>query len=280
MTRRRRIMLKEQFEYGKMPSEHDFADLIDSMLCMLDEGFDKTPEAGFKIAQLRDGKLISLYQDIGTGDAMWALSLDKASSNLSFQDARGKPLLTLAGNGAGNEHGTGDNGEARPSGVGIRQDNPRHELDVAGTVASHGRVGRSGELAVPADGYWYDVTEDLTGCQALEVVAGVGAKDSEGRYAVMHAFATNAFGANGDISYHQSHFGNKCSRIELRWLKADAGKPFEFRLQMRVGCSYGEEVWIKYHITQLWKDTLMLESDIKPERAPSPEYDEKGKVKG
>lgn len=272
MTRRRRIMLKEQFEAGKMPSQEDFADLIDSMLSMLDEGFDKTPEAGFKIAQLQDGKLISFYQDIGTGAAMWSLGLDKANSNLSFQDKRGKPLLTLAS--------TVDGDDQQLSGVGIRQNHPRHELDVAGTVASHGRVGRSGEMSVPADGYWYDVTDYMTGCQAWEVVAGVGAKDSEGRYAVMHAFATNAFGSNGDISYHQSHFGNKCSRIELRWLKAEAGKPFEFKLQMRVGCSYGEDVWIKYHMTQLWQDTLMLESEIKPARTPSPEYDDKGKVKG
>ena len=43
-------MLQEQFQHGKMPTEEDFADLIESMLNMLDEGFDKTPEAGFKVA--------------------------------------------------------------------------------------------------------------------------------------------------------------------------------------------------------------------------------------
>jgi len=272
MTRRRRIMLKEQFEEGKMPSQEDFADLIDSMLSMLDEGFDKSPEHGFQIAQLQDGKLLSFYQDIGTGCAMWSLRLDKSNSNLNFQDRKGQPLLTLSS--------STDGDDTQLVGVGIRQSHPQHELDVAGTVASHGRVGRSGEMAVPADGFWYDVTDYMTGCQIWEVVAGVGAKDSEGRYAVMHAFASNAFGLNGDVSYHQSHFGNKCSRIELRWQRAEAGKPFDYKLQMRVGCTYGEDVWIKYHMTQLWQDTLMLESDIKPTRMPSPEYDEKGKVKG
>lgn len=119
----------------------------------------------------------------------------------------------------------------------------------------------------------------MTGCQAWEIVAGVGAKDSEGRYALMHAFALNTFNANSSITYHQSHFGNKCSRIELRWIAEDSDKPFEFKLQMRVGCGYGEEVWIKYHMNQLWLDTLMLESDQKPLRQPSPQYDAKGKVK-
>lgn len=269
MTRRRRAMLKEQFEKGKMPTQEDFADLIDSMLSMLDEGFEKTPEAGFKIAQLRDGKLLSLYQDIGSGAPMWSLELDKVNSDLGFKDRRGQALLTLASS-------VDHNGVAR-SGIGIRESHPRHELDVAGTVAAHARVGRTGEMSVPADSRWYDITDELSGCQAWEVMAGVGAKDTEGRYALMHAFALNAYGSNGDISYHQSHFGNKCSRIELRWARADTGKPFEFKLQMRVGCSYGEDIWIKYHMTQLWQDTLMLESEVPPARDPQPRYGDKGK---
>ncbi|MBY0572722.1 MAG: hypothetical protein K2P84_03490, partial [Undibacterium sp.] len=118
----------------------------------------------------------------------------------------------------------------------------------------------------------------MTGCQAWEVMAGVGAKDSDGRYAITHAFALNAFNANGSIDYHQSHFGNKCSRIELRWIGGPNDKTFEFKLQMRVGCTYGEDVWIKYHMNQLWLDTLMLESEQKPLRKAIPEYDEKGKV--
>jgi len=270
MTRRRRAQLKEHFEQGKMPTQEDFADLIDSMLSMLDEGFDKSPEAGFKVEQLRDGKLLSFYKDINIGNALWSLGLDKSTNSLSFQDAQNHALLTLSS--------STDTDKIQRTLVGIRQSNPQHELDVAGTVAAHARVGRSGELSVPADGNWYDITDYMTGCQAFEVMAGAGAKDSEGRYALMHAFAVNAFGANGEITYHQSHFGNKCSRIELRWVRAEEDR-FSFKLQMRVGCSYGDQVWIKYHMTQLWQDTLMLESDQKPQRQPSPQYDAKGKVR-
>ena len=158
---------------------------------------------------------------------------------------------------------TGADGIHR-SGIGIRQASPQHELDVAGCIASYARVGRAGEMAVPADGNWYDITENMTGCQAWEVMAGVGAKDSEGRYALTHAIAMNAFNSNGTIDYRQTYFGNKCSRIELRWIADDEDKPFDFRLQMRVGCSYGENVWIKYHDDQLW--LLMLESDHEPLR--------------
>ena len=271
MTRRRRSMLKERFAQGKMPTEVDFGDLIESMLNMLDEGFEKTPEAGFKVAQVHDGKLLSFYKDISTGGMLWSVALDKATNYLNFHDERNQPLLTLASETSGD-------GIHRAA-VGIRQDNPQYELDVAGTIAAHARVGRRGALAVPADGNWYDATDYMTGCQAWEVMAGVGAKDSNGRYALMHAFAINAFTKNDSITYHQSHFGNKCSRIELRWFNNPDDKVFEFKLQMRVGCTYGEDVWIQYHMTQLWQDTLMLESANKPLRQPSPRYDAKGKAR-
>lgn len=273
MTRRTRATLKERFQQGKMPNQDDFSDLIESMLNMLDEGFDKTPKDGFKLAQLGDGKLMSFYKDIDVGQALWKAGLEKGSeagdSRLSFQDEGGQPVLTLAYKM--NED------ETVQRAVGINQIAPQHELDVGGTLAAWGRVGKPGAMAVPADGNWYDITGTLTGCQLWEVVAGVGGKDSDGKYAVMHAFATNAFNGNDSITYHQSYFGNKCCRIELRWQGTGKETPFDFKLQMRVGCPYDGEVWIKYHMTQLWLDTLMLESDIKPAANPQPAPPAKGK---
>jgi hypothetical protein len=262
MTRRTRAMLKQQFEHGKMPTEDDFEDLIESMLNMLDEGFEKSAREGFKVAQLGDGKLLSFYQNIVEGTPLWSIGLDTGSNNLSFQADKNRPLMTLSSH-------VDDDGVTR-SRVGIRQSSPQHELDVGGFIASRGRIGREGKMAVPADGNWYDVSAAMTGCQAWEVVAGVGGKDAEGRYALMHAYALNAFNSNSSITYHQSHFGNKCSRIELRWIGTETSSPFEFKLQMRVGCTYGADVWIKYHMTQLWLDTQMLESDQKPKLAPRP----------
>ncbi len=266
MTRRTRATLKERFQKGKMPNQDDFADLIESMLNMLDEGFDKTPKDGFKLAQLGDGKLMSFYKDIDVGSPLWQLGLEKGSeagdSRLSLQDETGQAVLTLASR-------LGEDEEVRRA-VGINQSAPQYELDVAGTVASWARVGKTGEMAIPADGNWYDITGTLTGCQLWEVVAGVGGKDADGKYAVMHAFAANAFNGNESITYHQAYFGNKCSRIELRWAGTGKENPFDFKLQMRVGCQYDGEVWIKYHMTRLWLDTLMLESEIKPAAVPVP----------
>ena len=140
---------------------------------------------------------------------------------------------------------------------------------MAGTVAAHGRTGKKDEFAVPADGEWYDISGVLTGCQAFEVVAGVGGRDADGKYALMHAFALCTYYAKNHISYHQAHYGAKCNQLELRWEPVSTESDnFEFVLQLRTGIYYGNDIWVKYHITRLWEDTAMYESEIKPEKLP------------
>lgn len=268
MAKQDRETLKDKFRNGKIPSEKEFADLIDSMLNTLDEGFDKTPEDGLKVSQLLNtGKLISFYQNISVESSMWHLGLGQATKNLHFGNQFNKNVLTMRSQKTVEP----DSGINSRIGVGINTDNPRYELDVAGTIASWGRTGRKGEMAVPADGDWHDVTDTLAGCQAFEVMAGVGGEDADGKYALTHAFALNTFGAKSDIQYHRTWYGSKCNRIELRWQKADgASDQFQYKLQMRVECSYGDNIWIKYSLSQLWFDTLMRESGRRPAAAVKP----------
>lgn len=276
MAKQDRETLKDKFRNGKIPSETEFGDLIDSMLNTLDEGFDKTPEDGLKVSQLLgSGRLISFYQNISVESSMWHLGLGQATKNLYFGNQFSKNVLTMRSQKTVEP----DSDVKSRLGVGINTDNPRYELDVAGTVASWGRLGRRGDMAVPADGNWYDITDTLAGCQAFEVMAGVGGDDAEGKYALTHAFALNTFGAKTEIEYHRTWYGSKCNRIELRWQKAEeATDPFQYKLQMRVECPYGDNIWIKYSLTQLWFDTLMRESMKRPAAAPKPApADKKGK---
>jgi hypothetical protein len=97
-------------------------------------------------------------------------------------------------------------------------------------------------------------------------VAGVGGQDSDGKYALLHAIALNTFNGKSSIEQQHAYFGSKCNRIELRWVSVPEQSPFHFKLQMAVQCSYcgkndKHPVWIKYHISRLWFDTLMLDSD-------------------
>jgi hypothetical protein len=273
MGKTNRPRLKDRFKNGRMPSEDDFGDLIDSMINILEEGFDKTPDDGLKISQLMgSGKLLSFYEDLAVDSPKWFLELGPRSESEHFLHfstpsvADDTTVLTLR------QLDALEDGSTYRSliGVGINNKNPKCELDVEGTIASSGRMGKMGEMAVPADGAWYDITDTLTGCHAFEVLAGVGGEDKAGKYAMTHAIAMNAFNGKSSITHHQAHFGNRCNRIELQWESASDDAEFTYKLQMRVECAYGEDVWVKYHITQLWFDTLMEDSNKKPLLDPKP----------
>lgn len=256
-----RPTLKDKFKSGNMPSEHDFGSLIDSMINVLEEGFDKTSEDGLKIAQLAgSSRLISFYEHILVDSPRWFMAMGIGDNKLHFGTLNTPHVLTLR------SYEEDDNGQLKPQvAVGINKEVPQVALDVEGTVASSGRRGQPGDIPVLADGNWHDITSGLTGCQAFEVVAGVGGQDTKGQYALLHAIALNAFNGKSSIEQQHSHFGNKCNRIELRWLKAPHLGQFHFILQMRTQCPYfknaEDKIWVKYHITQLWFDTLMLDNN-------------------
>lgn len=248
MAKKSRNTLKNYFTGGSLPTEHQFADLIDSTINVIDEGFDKTAEQGFKVAQLGDtGYLISFFENIAVEKPLWSLKVDLHTKSLIFEPLGASrpspedgsvPALALAPDG----------------GVGIRNSHPHYALDVGGTVAAQGRIGRAGAMAAPADGEWHDITETLEGCHAFEVMAGVGAKGT-GKYALVHAFALNTFGDKSSVTYHHAHYGSRCNRIRLRWCKEkDSHK---YRLQLKTGCTYGEGVNVRYYLTDLWFDHFM-----------------------
>ncbi|HNP25128.1 MAG TPA: hypothetical protein PKM20_00175 [Nitrosomonas sp.] len=270
MARQNRKTLEAKFKNGSMPSEIAFADLIDSTLNLIDDGFDKTIKDGLRIFQLGDGRLMSFYQKMETLSPLWFVGLDKATSNLKIGNQFNPNVLTLRSmGGAANATDAIDTAGAARVGVGINKAQPQYELDVAGTIASHGRIGQKDAFAVPADGEWYDITGVLTGCQAFEVVAGAGGRDADGKYALMHAFALCTYHAKNHISYHQAHFGAKCNQLELRWEPvSNENGDFEYILQLRTGASYGNDIWVRYHLTRLWNDAAMYESEVKPERTP------------
>ena len=247
MPARCRKTLKAYFENGSLPSEAQFADLIDSMLSMRDEGFEKTPEEGFKIAQLPEGRLISFFEDIAIDPPLWSMKIDRESNRkkLAFLNEKDKAIFTLTPEGQ----------------VGINQDQPAFDLTVGGTVASRGRIGVSDDhkYRVLADGKWHAITKVLKGCNAFEIMAGVGKKGT-GKYALMHALALKTFDARGKIVYHQAHYGSRCNRLKLRWRK----KPDkQYRLQLKTSSCYGtcdkqpKPVEVKYYITRLWFDDMM-----------------------
>lgn len=265
MPKRNRKTLADHFADGSMPTQEAFADLIDSTVNIVDDGFDKSAEDGLKLAQLgKDGKLISFYDEITVRDPLWSVSFTATGygggmgvlKNLNFHcGGDGDGGLTLAPRMLAEQQETGPESIR----VGINKRDPSCELDVNGVIAADGRLGRAGrkECEVRADGNWHPVLVNLDGCQAYEIMAGVG-KPRSGRYALLHAFALSTFNSKkGNITSHQAHFSSRCDQIELRW----NGSTHDYALEMRTRCSYeqdvSEKIYVRYYITQLWFDPHM-----------------------
>lgn len=251
MTSRNRETLKKYFGDGQLPTQAHFGDLVDSMLNMVDEGFRKTIANGHELyAPVGHHNLLSFYRDQTPQQALWRISLGPTQDQLQFRPSNGaSPLLSLDAD----------------KGVGIGTAQPQNKLDVRGTVGSEGRKGTRPLPALPllADGQWHDLTEDLEGCQAFEVMAGVGVRDS-GHFGMLHAIAMSAYNPGGWMWWRnrrgirQTHawWGRRCDRLHLRW-HGTHGRKAAYRLQIRSGCNLGAEVQIQAHVTQLWFDASM-----------------------
>lgn len=244
------------------PGKDHFGDLVDSMLNMTDEGFRKTPENGVEISTPigHDG-LMSFYRDQNPKQPLWSLSYAGKTDQLVMRrgavsaHADKGALLTL------DPHGH----------VGINQAAPQHALDVAGTACMSGRIGRrphSEEAPVPADGQWYDLTDSLSGCQAFEVMAGVG-NVGTGHFAMLHAVALNTFNPRPGllewlvprkrIRSQHAFYSRRLDQLQLRW-EGSSGKGASYRLQIRSRSDYGARIHIQCYVTQLWFDPEMRES--------------------
>jgi len=227
------------FRKGSLPKEEHFADLIDSSLNIIDEGFSKSVKEGLKIAPIGDSeKVISFFRNIEDKKPVWSVALDKKSGHLNIINQKEEAVVSLSLDGK----------------IGIGTDQPQYKLDVDGVLAYKAKMGNLKTGKVPADGKWHPIISNLEGCQALEVMAGVGKRGS-GNYALAHVIALNTFFSMRKIDVRQAYYCRMCNRLKFRW----TGGEKSYNLEMRSRMSYGGDVKIKYHISKLWLDTFMDE---------------------
>ena len=233
--------LKNYFKKGSLPSEKQFGNLIDSMLNIVDDGFEKTAKEGMKLFSMGDyEKLISFYRQIDVKSPVWSISINQITENFEVKNKNEQTLLSIDQEGQ----------------VGINKKRPEHTLDVNGVVGAKGRTGTFKQGTVPADGKWHTLLKNLDGCRAYEVIAGAG-KKKEGKYALVHSIVLSTFNSENRVSYNQAYYNTKCNRIELCW----DGEQHNFALKMKTKCDYGENAYIQYNISELWHDYYMDESD-------------------
>jgi hypothetical protein len=146
-----RSTLKGYFIKGSIPTETNFADLIDSMLNQDDDNISKQPNDPLRItANGIEENLLNFYRVGEDGNPTWQIKQKPADSSkpgLSISDTTTSRLFI--------ESGTGN--------VGIGTANPGRKLDVAGTLKISGTHeekwtvhGWQKRLEIPAAGviYW------------------------------------------------------------------------------------------------------------------------------
>lgn len=214
---RSRHTLRSYFADGCRPTGAEFAELIESVLNMQDEGFAKTPDEGLKITSAANqSALLTFLREEQRDQGLWSVRYgDPAGQGAkgrlgvagrqAGQVGQGAPLavapLMTSPDGKPPKPGT----DRQPVPLVVLHQNHRvsigkssadHMLDVQGVVAARGRVGTYPQPGRPedlaADGQWKDVTDTLEGCVALEVVASVSAENT-GHHAVMRGVAMNAY---------------------------------------------------------------------------------------
>jgi hypothetical protein len=264
MSTKTRAKLKKLFSNGRMPSQVDFSDLIDSSINPLDDGFNITIKDGIQVAPAEGDALASVYAEKGDlSSVKWRFKIGKNKNYLllkNIDDTKKnieanvdhepkKTVLSISGN------------EQK---IAINKEKPEYTLDVNGTVACKTRIGCYKVGVAEANGQWQDILMGLEGCHMFEVVAGVSGGERQGHYALVNALAMNCYNPDFFFSWfrkrikHQhAWYFSRWDRIIFRWQKDGVDK---YKLQVKTIRNYkmGKKNYqIKYQVTQLWVENLM-----------------------
>tara|TARA_R110000744_G_scaffold322187_1_gene428218 strand:+ start:1042 stop:2286 length:1245 start_codon:yes stop_codon:yes gene_type:complete len=266
------------FRKGSLPSHENFEQLINSNYNKADDRLDITDELGVQMYPVKTGKLLNFYEDPDDENPEYEISISKDGLFIQRafdqvekdKDDEKNPELFI-------QKSTGN--------ISLGHIEPQTKLDVNGIITSQGRLGNykekeGGLNEIKADGYWHNVFEtNLTGVHAFELIAYAKGKEKEGKYSILQAIVTCAYGkGSARVTKTRSQLtwqdkidirvvskplliekGNKTENEKngffknfLLWFKILVNKRrLEYNLQLRTNRYFGDEK-IYYKLMLLW----------------------------
>lgn len=166
MPRTNRNTLKEYFKRGSMPNQKHFYELIDSMVNISDDGIDKNPDDGLRLAPSKENSpVISLFTNIQDNIPEWKIYLGNNSQLHIIRQGQDEPILSLHPNGR------------------IEMNQPGMDIRINGSLSAT-RFDGAIRGKFPADGEWHTLQIPTEGCRAYRIMAGCG-KLKSGQYALV-----------------------------------------------------------------------------------------------
>lgn len=234
-----RKILKSYFQRGDIPTEEQFAELINSIPNIHDDGLIKTSSTdGVRLFPTDDtgvaATVFSNDPDKEGASPLWRLTLD-SEGGLTIRDGMGGTVMTID-----------------------REKN----VTVAGTLKAERYLsGKDGEeempgsdiLKIKANGLWQNLPvegetgHELDGCRVYRISTCYLNRQSR-KYSICEALASHSGGYRLKISSPHKHWWGWSGHMKIRWHKSDG----KLSLQMKSdGVRSGAET-IYCRIETLW----------------------------
>lgn len=210
MSQRDRNTLKSYFEKGDVPTEKQFADLIDSVPNFAEDGM-RRDDGGWTFYPTTDKPLRLSLRERSAGDAVWTLELSQGK-NLTIANEKGETVMELSQDKSVIFHGT------------VRQegDTPSPAPEPSG----------GGYITLPADRQWHDLPVDLSregfGCRVFNIYAAfrnpdLGLNRLTLATAIWQDFAVNK------VKSPQRHWWGWSGGVKIRWQVSDGALHLQVR---------------------------------------------------
>jgi hypothetical protein len=250
MNLRNRASLKKNFSKGRLLSESDFSELIDSSVNKIDDGFSKDDKNGLQLAPSKESeKVMSIFNHITDPNPLWSFNLEKNNDARLFkiQGAESKKYLSFHQNGK----------------IGINTSTPTSDLEVRGVTGMKGRFGTYAWGEKDSDGAWHTILEEEAGIGIYEVVAVIYGANGTPQHAALYALVTKVFNKS-KIKKVRTQKGWFFNSIRIRWKKNNTGNGFgdhSWLLQLRTVRKYqkqenGKFPKIQFHVSRMDRPNL------------------------